>query len=192
LTDVLVLKGGKGDDALEGGAGDDKLKGGRGDNTLEGGAGDDILIGGRGSDTFIQDFSEPGEDTIADFNIFSDKVDFRGLDALEEISVNEVDVNTVIDAGPGNTLTINGVTPEALAGNVLINGEPVPSIGEFNLQSFLQNAVVVGITSSIGATLDATSEQGADPSSSDANRNDVLDDQALLDDPNQDQDEDQI
>ena len=98
----------------------------------------------------------------------------------------------MIDAGPGNTLTINRVTPEALAGNVLINGEPVPGNGEFNLQSFLQNAVDVGITSSIGATLDATSEQGADPSSSDADRNDVLDDQALLDDPNQDQDEDQI
>ncbi len=50
----------------------------------------------------------------------------------------------------------------------------------------------MGITSSIGAALDATLEQGAAPSSSDANRNDLPDDQALLDDPNQDQDEDQI
>ena len=46
------------------------------------------------------------------------------------------------------------------------------------------------LTSGIGATLDATSEQGAAPSSSEANRNDVSDDQALLVDPNQDQDED--
>ena len=91
-----------------------------------------------------------------------------------------------------NVTLINGVTPEALAGNVLINGEPVSGNGEFNLQSSLQNAVDVGITSSIGAALDATSEQGAAPSSSDANRNDLPDDQALLDDPNQDQDEDQI
>ena len=66
------------------------------------------------------------------------------------------------------------MTPEALAGNILINGEPVPGIG-----------------SSIGTLLDATSELGTSPSSSDANRNDVPDDQALLDDPNQDQDEDQ-
>ena len=91
-----------------------------------------------------------------------------------------------------NVTLINGVTPEALAGNVLINGEPVSGNGEFNLQSSLQNAVDVGITSSLGAALDATLEQGAAPSSSDANRNDLPDDQALLDDPNQDQDEDQI
>ena len=98
----------------------------------------------------------------------------------------------MIDAGPGNTLKINGVTPEALAGNVLIKGEPVPGNGEFNLQSSLQNAVDVGITSRLGAALDATAEQGAARSFSDVNRNDVPDDQALLDDPNQDQDEDQI
>ena len=39
-----------------------------------------------------------------------------------------------------NVTLINGVTPEALAGNVLINGEPVSGNGEFNLQSSLQNA----------------------------------------------------
>ena len=80
------------------------------------------------------------------------------------------------------------MTPETFAENILINGEPVPGNGAFNLQSSLQNAVDVGITLSIGATLDTTSEQGVAPSSSDANRNDVPEDQALLDDPNQDQD----
>ena len=62
----------------------------------------------------------------------------------------------------------------------------------FDLQSSVQNAVDVGIVSSIGVALDATSEQGAAPSFSDANRSDVPEDQALLDDPNQDQDEDRI
>ena len=132
-----ILRGDKGDDTLDGGAGDDRLIGGTGEDTLEGGAGDDTLTGGKGDDTFIQDFSQPGEDTITDFNPNQDVIDFGGLDDFENISISEVDGNTLISAGEGNTLTINNITPDQLsADNVKINGE-APSADNFNLQSAL-------------------------------------------------------
>jgi len=132
-----ILRGDKGDDTLDGGAGDDRLIGGTGEDTLEGGAGDDTLTGGKGDDTFIQDFGQPGEDTITDFNPNQDVIDFGGLDDFENISISEVDGNTLISAGEGNTLTINNITPDQLsADNVKINGE-APSADNFNLQSAL-------------------------------------------------------
>jgi len=148
-----VLRGGGGDDTLAGGAGDDVLKGGKGDDTLEGGAGDDTLAGGRGADTFIQDFGQPGEDTIADFNPNQDVIDFSGLNDFENVSVSEVDGSTLISVGEGNTLTINNITPDQLsADNIKFDGE-APSADNFNLQS----ALGAGASEVAGGGLDALS-----------------------------------
>jgi len=149
----VTLIGGGGRDTLEGGAGDDVLKGGTGDDTLEGGAGDDTLEGGRGADTFIQDFGQPGEDTITDFNPNQDVIDFSGLNDFEDISISEVDGSTLISVGEGNTLTINNITPDQLsADNVKFNGE-APSADNFNLQS----AFGGGASDVAGGELDALS-----------------------------------
>ena len=119
-----TLGGDRGADTLEGGVGNDILDGGEGDDILDGGAGDDILTGGINADTFVQDFSVAGNDTITDFNPDEDIVDFRNIGEPSSISVNSVDGNTVIDAGNGNTLTIEGVTPDQFTSeNVRFNGE---------------------------------------------------------------------
>ena len=110
-----ILRGGEGDDrlqgdmgsdVLEGGAGNDALDGGKGFDTLDGGAGDDILTGGGAADTFVQDFSEPGNDTITDFNPEEDVIDFRGGNDFGKITVSGVEGGTLISAGEGNSLFI--------------------------------------------------------------------------------------
>ena len=82
---------GDGNDFLQGGSGNDGLSGGDGDDELVGGAGDDFLLGGSGSDTFIQDFNDVGNNTIADFNPAEDTIDFSGLGGIEELSVTKTD-----------------------------------------------------------------------------------------------------
>jgi Ca2+-binding RTX toxin-like protein len=163
------LVGAKGDDTLEGGAGDDLLKGGTGDDTLEGGAGDDSLVGGRGADTFIQDFSQPGSDTITDFNPGQDTINFTGLDDLANISVEEADGGTLINAGPGNSLFVEGVTLDQFsADNITIDGQEVSSgLGDFDFGSVLGDAASgsPGTTPdaldvSLGESLDASASQG--------------------------------
>ena len=124
---------------MVGGAGDDRLRGGKGDDTLEGGAGDDILKGGKGDDTFVQDFSKPGSDTITDFNPGQDTINFTGLDNLENISVEEADGGTLINAGPGNSLFVQGVALDQFSvDNITIDGQAVSSGSDgFDLGSVL-------------------------------------------------------
>ncbi len=89
-----TLDGGNGDDKLDGGAGDDRLYGGAGNDTLEGGTGTDFLSGGAGADIFVfrsVNASLPNSivngarldvrDTIADFEVGQDKIDFSVIDA---------------------------------------------------------------------------------------------------------------
>ncbi len=71
--DKMIM--GRGNDRAFGGAGDDFLNGGRGNDRLVGEAGDDVLIGGKGKDTFV--FATGfGSDTIRDFEIASDRIEF--------------------------------------------------------------------------------------------------------------------
>ena len=74
------LMGMRGNDVLLGLAGNDTLMGGDGADILVGGLGDDLLIGGDGSDLFVFGASDFGNDVIQDFEIGSDKIDFRGWD----------------------------------------------------------------------------------------------------------------
>jgi len=71
-----ILDGGDGDDILEGGSGDDLLEGGDGDDILEGGSGDDLLEGGDGGDLFVFG-TNSNNDSIADFDVLSDTLDFH-------------------------------------------------------------------------------------------------------------------
>ena len=174
-----ILKGGKGADSLAGGAGDDLLKGGGGRDTLEGGAGDDILTGGRGADTFVQDFSQPGADTITDFKPGQDTINFSGLNDLENISVDEVDGGTLISAGEGNTLFVEGVTADQFsAENIMIDGQSVGSgLGDFDLGSLLGDAASEAapdapLDVSLGNSLDASASQGGSVAESQAKAGD--------------------
>ena len=174
-----ILKGGKGADTLAGGSGDDLLKGGGGRDTLEGGAGDDILIGGGGADTFVQDFSQPGADTITDFKPGQDTINFSGLNDLADISVEEADGGTLISAGEGNTLFVEGVTADQFsADNIMIDGQSVGSgLGDFDLGSLLGDAASevapdAPLDVSLGNSLDASTSQGGSVAESQAKAGD--------------------
>ena len=162
------LDGGAGDDVLSGGAGSDTLDGGAGDDVLDGGARSDVLTGGDGSDTFVQDFSLGGADTITDFNPDQDVVDFRGLDGLTNITVSELFGDTVINAGNGNTLTFQNITPEQLSvENIKIDGVAVTAgANGSDISSLLQDASSTGdnILSGTGSdeTLDGAEGRGSD------------------------------
>ncbi|TNJ37518.1 alkaline metalloproteinase, partial [Phaeobacter sp. B1627] len=60
--------------------GNDRLYGGDGSDRLEGGSGADTLSGGAGSDVFVFDISgsNTGSDTITDFEIGVDVLEFHG------------------------------------------------------------------------------------------------------------------
>ena len=137
-----TLEGGAGDDLLDGGRGIDRLDGGTGDDTLIGGGANDFLTGGEGSDTFVQNFAVSGNDIITDFNPSEDTIELQGFTNinLEEFSITEVDGDTLIDAGTGNSLRIEGVTPDQLGTtNITLDGEALALGPGDTLESVLSN-----------------------------------------------------
>ena len=120
-----LLRGGRDDDELRGGQGGDELHGNRGDDTLLGGSGQDILIGGRGDDTLTggtnpDDFvfaDRFGHDVITDFDATdnNEDIDLSGVTAitgytdLQNNHMTQQGSHVVIDAGDGNTITIQNV-----------------------------------------------------------------------------------
>jgi len=73
------MYGNRGDDEMYGGSGGDKMYGGAGDDKLYGGGGDDRLTGGAGKDTFIYDSFDGDKDTIFDFKVGEDVLDFSAM-----------------------------------------------------------------------------------------------------------------
>ena len=116
-----TLYGGTGFDRLEGGAGADTLYGGTDSDRLEGGAGDDTLIGGSDgyADTFVYNVRSGDQDVIKDFGNGNDRIalDLQNYN-LSNMKVEQVQsggkASTELDFGNGNTLTIEGQTPEQL------------------------------------------------------------------------------
>jgi Ca2+-binding RTX toxin-like protein len=101
-----LLQGGVGDDALEGGsgvdslsgaAGADTLAGASGDDTIAGGADGDKLTGGSGADRFVF-AAGGGADTITDYNVNGDILDFGGQ-TVTYGSVGADALNTFADGG---------------------------------------------------------------------------------------------
>ncbi len=110
----------EGDDSVAGEAGNDLIKthigndtllGGSGDDTLRPGRGDDVMAGGSGNDIFVIGRSW-GDDSITDFSIADDILDFRGsgLD-IADLTITASGGDTVISNG-ANSLTLVGVDRE--------------------------------------------------------------------------------
>ncbi len=74
-----ILNGGSGDDILYGGDGSDIMRGSSGNDTLVGGTGADILVGGQGNDIFAYGNAAEFGDTVMDFEIIRDRIDFSDL-----------------------------------------------------------------------------------------------------------------
>ncbi|MDB2407985.1 hypothetical protein N9W17_05660 [Jannaschia sp.] len=111
----------EGADTLFGGTGNNVVDGQGGDDRIDGGIGRDTLTGGDGADVFVF-ASGSGADTITDFEIGSDRVefDFDGISRVREL-VRSTDVSqegddVVIDFGDGDVLTLLGVQKGDLSG----------------------------------------------------------------------------
>lgn len=91
-----------------GGSYDDTIVGNEADNWIDGGAGNDSLAGGDGADTYGFG-SGWGQDTVEDFAVGEDRLDFSGTGlTLEDLFITTADGNTYLSDGE-NTLTLAGV-----------------------------------------------------------------------------------
>ena len=108
-------------DALSGGGGNDRLFGGAGPDQLDGGLGADFLNGGAGDDRFIY---RPGDgaDTIFGFASGAGSEDRVNLSAFPNVNsladvlalATQVNADTVVNFGGGNTLTLRNVLRSSL------------------------------------------------------------------------------
>ncbi len=108
---------GAGNDEVGGGTGNDEIVGGVGFDTLTGGLGDDTLTGSFNADTFV--FAGAfGADVITDFAATNDfeRIDLSGVASITDFAdltanhLSQMGSDVVIDAGGGNTITLEGVT----------------------------------------------------------------------------------
>ena len=120
-----IIYGGAGNDDLDGLFGDDTLDGGSGNDRLNGRDDDDILVGGTGNDVFrFEPFD--GSDRITDFGNGNDRLQFeRGLfadlEAVIAAARNTDDGNLEIALSETETLTLEGVSLDALTADTVTN-----------------------------------------------------------------------
>ena len=109
-----TITGNSKDNHLIGNSGRDIIDGGSGNDTIEGGSGNDVLTGGLGADQFIF-YSGDNQDTIIDFNVNEDEVQFynsRGqalTDAQISLRQNS-NGEAVYYANDGASVTLEGVS----------------------------------------------------------------------------------
>ena len=112
-------------DTLSGDANNNTLDGQGGNDVLDGRGGNDTLIGGGGADTFVY-ADNGGADIVTDFNHGQgDKIDLTGVTGISSLAdvqaiATQVGLNTVLNFGGGNTLTLNNVTATNLTANDFI------------------------------------------------------------------------
>ena len=123
-----LIDGTGGDDALAGGplgdqirgrAGNDALTGLAGHDQLSGGPGADTLTGGDGSDVFAFAPGD-GQDTVTDFRIGADTIDFRDHDGFHAFDavlavLSQTADGALIDAAGGDRILLTGVSASALS-----------------------------------------------------------------------------
>lgn len=123
--------GGSGADEIFGGAGNDTLLGDMGTDTINGGVGDDTLEGGIDDaappfdpdsqaapvvDIFVFEFGD-GFDTITDFQIGTDLIDFLGLGiGFADLAIVDVsgDARITYDFTTSGQITLDGISASSL------------------------------------------------------------------------------
>jgi len=104
-----ILTGADDANVIQGLAGNDLINGAGGNDTLDGGQGDDVLTGGAGADTFLfAATTSSGHDTVTDFTVGVDHLQFSGVQSLWDLNVAQVGANTVITYGFDNSIALVG------------------------------------------------------------------------------------
>lgn len=129
-NDLMIGRGGN--DRIDGGADNDKIYAGSGDDIITGASGDDRLVAGSGNDKLYggggNDIFEyrVGDDADIIFD-FRNDVDGLDLTRLGYSSVNQAlddasrqGGNLVFDFGDGDTLTVNNITADQIADDILV------------------------------------------------------------------------
>ena len=101
--------------------GDNILTGNDGDNSLTGGKGHDTLSGGLGADSFVFGLSS-GADTITDFSASQgDTIDVSAYThgTPHSAYIFQAGLDTTIDLGGGNVITVTGVVMADVAAHVV-------------------------------------------------------------------------
>jgi Ca2+-binding RTX toxin-like protein len=113
LTDVEAVRGARtGVTQFTGSDGDETFIARGGYSVFEGGGGNDTLNAGGNGNLFIFG-ADSGVDTISSFVVGRDRIDLTAFGIADTASfltgsVTYVGVNTLIDLGGGNTITVNG------------------------------------------------------------------------------------
>lgn len=113
-----VLIGRQGNDELNGGSGNDTLGGGQGNDRLIGGTGLNRLTGGAGDDLFVLATGE-GFDTITDFGS-SDRLSLSSGLTFNDLTVNQLDRNTVISVGTDQLALLLGTSASSITSSVFV------------------------------------------------------------------------
>ena len=125
FTGVSQVRGSQFADTLSGDSNNNTLDGQGGNDVLDGRGGNDTLTGGTGADTFVY-ADNGGADVVTDFNHGQgDQIDLTGVTGISSLAdvlaiATQSGVNTVINFGGGNTLTLNNVTATNLTANDFI------------------------------------------------------------------------
>ena len=123
-SDANTILGGSAVDNIKGRSGDDIISAGDGDDIIDGGAGSDNLTGGGGDDTFVFTKSSNGADTINDFVIADDILQFADSADLSLVGVSNL--NFVI--GEQTTLK-DGIDLIDATHNIIVLTNEIANVG---------------------------------------------------------------
>ncbi len=107
-----IIEGGAGVDILFGDAGDDILRGGDDEDLLIGGQGNDVLTGGAGADEFAPNLSSGETDTITDFNLSEDKLNFTEISAItsiDQLTISQSGNDAVVNFGDSQQILLANI-----------------------------------------------------------------------------------
>jgi Ca2+-binding RTX toxin-like protein len=107
VTANVIINGYDGDDTITAGSGADSVNAGEGDDSITGGLGADTLTGGAGEDTFVFGTSATnGLDTITDFTVLDDSLDFSAFVAVGTATFSEANSGSTVALSAAKVINV--------------------------------------------------------------------------------------
>jgi Ca2+-binding RTX toxin-like protein len=107
---------------INGTPGRDNLTGTDGDDLITGGFGADNLTGGFGDDTFVYNDLRDRGDTITDFNLEGDQIDFSNL--ISNLGISSAQIG-ITDSPEGTFITLDSNNSGVFRNYILVQGQEV-------------------------------------------------------------------